>query len=69
VAEERRPDDLDVIAVAAALGMTKYAVRKAIARGTLAARRVRAPKGTKYVVPASEINRYATEHRMKRRDA
>lgn len=59
-------ETLDVTAVAAALGVKRSAIRKAIARGTLAARRVESGTGYKYVIDATEVDRYAREHRVTR---
>jgi hypothetical protein len=58
---------LDVAAVALRLDMTKDAVRKAIRRGTLAARHVRLGRGRKYLVDDREVVRYIRDHRTERR--
>lgn len=60
---------LDVRAAAERLGMTEDAVRKAIARGTLAARRARLGRGRRFVVDDRELTRYMREHRTPRRSA
>lgn len=57
---------LDVTAAAAALGMTKDAVRKAIYRGTMRARAVAIAGGFAYRIDPAEVTRYATEHRTPR---
>lgn len=63
------PTRLDVATAAVRLGMAEQSVRKAIARGTLAAVVERGPKGRKYMVPVSEVDRYKREHRTPRRGA
>jgi hypothetical protein len=60
-------EPLDVAAVALRLDMTKDAVRKAIRRGTLAARQVRLGRGRKYLVDDREVVRYIRDHRTERR--
>ena len=58
---------LDVRAVALALGVTPDAVRKAIARGAMAARLSPGPKGRRYVVDPNEVARYRRENRVERK--
>lgn len=60
-------DQLSVPEVALALGTTRSAVQKAIARGTLRATTVPASRGGyKYVVDRDEVGRYLAEHRKPR---
>lgn len=60
--------ELGVTAVAAALGTKRSAVRKAIVRGTLRARKeTTADGGYRWLVPVEEVDRYAREHRTERR--
>lgn len=60
-------EPLDVTAASMRLGMSKDGVRKAIKRGTLAARSVRLGRGRKYVVDDREVTRYLRDHRTERR--
>ena len=60
--------EYDVAGTADRLGMTRSAVRKAIARGTLAARQVRVGRGRKYLIDDREIQRYMRDHRSGYRD-
>lgn len=53
---------MTVAAAAAALGVGKMAIYKAIARGTLRATLVRAGPRGGYVLDAAEVERYRASH-------
>lgn len=58
---------MNVHEVAEALGATKTAIRKAIARGVLPARLVPGPRGPEYQVEPTDVEAYRANHRKPRR--